>query len=64
MIKIESSITYKQTFNKKVSLENLTPKQIFEMTFKESDEEILKDKELMLLFNQVVTEVEDEAKKA
>lgn len=60
IIKIESNIIYSNTLNKKVSLENLTPNQIFEMTFKESNEELFQDEEIMQLFNNVVTEVNNE----
>ncbi|MGD1815934.1 MAG: metallophosphoesterase family protein [Pleomorphochaeta sp.] len=63
-IKLDTKITITETQNKKVSLDMLNPKQIFDMTFKDTDKDKLyiDDEEVYKLFDQVLEEVEAEAK--
>lgn len=58
IIRIESKLTVSETFNKKVTLENLTPRQIFNMSFKDVETGKIDDKEVYKLFDQVIEEVE------
>ncbi|MGD1822181.1 MAG: metallophosphoesterase family protein [Pleomorphochaeta sp.] len=60
IIRIESKISVSNTFNKKVSLENLTPKQIFNMSFVDVEEGKIEDEEIYKLFDQVIEEVKAE----
>lgn len=61
IIRLESKITISETNNKKVSLEMLTPRQIFNMTFIDNDTNKIEDEEVIELFDKVVNEVESEA---
>jgi len=58
IIRIEGKLTKSETFNKKVSLENLTPRQIFDMSFKDVETGRIEDEDVFELFNKVVKEVE------
>ncbi len=63
-IRLDTKITITETQNKKVSLDMLNPKQIFDMTFKDTgkDKLYIDDEEVYKLFDQVLEEVEAEAK--
>ncbi len=63
-IRLDTKITITETQNKKVSLDMLNPKQIFDMTFKDTgkDKLYIEDEEVYKLFDQVLEEVEAEAK--
>ena len=60
IIRLESKVTISETKNKRVSLEMLTPKQIFNMTFREGDVNRIDDEEVIELFDKVVDEVKNE----
>lgn len=60
IIRIESKLSINTTYNKKVSLENLTPKQIFNMSFVDVEEGKIEDTDVYKLFDQVVEEVNTE----
>ncbi len=64
IIRLESKITIAETNAKRVSLEMLTPKQIFDMTFLDNgnDNLVINDEEVIKLFHQVLDEVTSEAK--
>jgi exonuclease SbcD len=62
IIRLENKITQSETEEKRVSLDMLSPKQIFDMTFVDSQSNRIEDKEVINLFLQVVDEVENKAK--
>ncbi|MDC7250995.1 MAG: exonuclease subunit SbcD [Sphaerochaetaceae bacterium] len=62
IIRLENKITLSQAENKRVSLDMLSPKQIFDMTFVDSQSNRIEDEEIIDLFLKVVDEVENEAK--
>ncbi len=64
LIKLDTKITITETQNNKVTLDMLNPKQIFDMTFKDTgkDKIYIDDEEVYKLFDQVLIEVEAEAK--
>ncbi len=64
LIKLDTKITITETQNNKVTLDMLNPKQIFDMTFKDTgkDKLYIDDEEVYNLFNQVLIEVEAEGK--
>lgn len=64
LIKLDTKITITETQNNKVTLDMLNPKQIFDMTFKDTgkDKLYIDDEEVYNLFDQVLIEVEAEGK--
>ena len=60
IIRLESKITIAEADNKRISLDMLTPKQIFNMTFRDGETNKIEDEEVISLFDRVVEEVKRE----
>ncbi len=62
IIRLENKISMSETEKKRVSLDMLSPKQIFDMTFVDAQSNKIEDEEVINLFLKVVDELENEAK--